>query len=192
MEDAAGVTTYAYDAVNRFVSRTDPNGFTVGSAYDEGGNLIQITYPGNHTVSYTYDALNRIKTVTIDWLSKTAVYNYDDAGRMTDLTHFNGTVVQYGYDEANRLTSLENLTAAGGAGIATYYYTLDGNGNRTRIVLGAPALNDLDSLVSAYTYNNRRNRLLGAGSLTFTYDDEGQIASGSAAVRTDSTMSIAW
>ena len=49
---------------------------------DANGNVTKVTYPGNKTVSYTYDAVNRLKTVSIDWLAKTAAYVYDDAGRM--------------------------------------------------------------------------------------------------------------
>jgi YD repeat-containing protein len=86
------------------------NGFTVGYSYDEAGNVIELTYPGNKKVIYTYDELNRMKTVTIDWLNPkpVATYYYDNAGRLTSLTNFNGTVTTYGYDNANRLTALDN------------------------------------------------------------------------------------
>ncbi len=54
---------------------TDPHGFATGYQYDAAGNMTRVTYPGNKTVSYTYDALNRLETVTIDWLGKSASYH---------------------------------------------------------------------------------------------------------------------
>jgi YD repeat-containing protein len=76
-------------------------------------------------LTYTYDELNRLYTVT-NWLNQTATYSYDAAGRLTSLTHFNGTVTTYGYDNANRLMSQSSA-------VASYQFTLDGNGNRTNI-----------------------------------------------------------
>jgi YD repeat-containing protein len=35
-------------------------------AYDGAGNLASLTYPGERRVLYTYDALNRMETVTIE------------------------------------------------------------------------------------------------------------------------------
>src|SRR5208283_586633 len=63
MQDSLGTTTYAYDADNRPLSKTDPNGFAVSNTYDPAGNIKTLTYPGNLTVTYTYDNLNRLKTV---------------------------------------------------------------------------------------------------------------------------------
>ncbi len=109
MQDPFGTTNYTYYADHSLWTLTDPNGFVITyNLYDEAGNLTELTYPGNKKVIYTYDELNRLKTVKIDWLSQTATYYYDDAGRLTSLTNFNGTVTTYGYDNANRLTSLEN------------------------------------------------------------------------------------
>ncbi|RLI50455.1 MAG: hypothetical protein DRP09_19970 [Candidatus Thorarchaeota archaeon] len=51
MQDSIGTTTYAYDNANRLTSTTDPHGFAVSYAYDEAGNMTQIIYPGNKTVS---------------------------------------------------------------------------------------------------------------------------------------------
>ncbi len=73
-----------------------------------------------------YDELNRLKTVKIDWLNKTATYYYDDAGRLDYIVNFNGTITDYGYDNANRLTSLENKRSDTSL-IASYSFTLDGN-----------------------------------------------------------------
>lgn len=177
MLDSIGSTTYSYDAVNRLTNSIDPRNFAIAYDRDENGNIKKITYPGNKTVSYTYDAKNRVKTVTIDWLAKTATYNYDDAGRMTDLTQFNGTYTRYTFDNANRMTGLENRLPNAGSPIATYSYTLDDNGNRTGISSTVPIGLNVTAANNNFTMNlPQKNRLMQAGSTSFTYDNEGQLA----------------
>ncbi len=174
MQDSLGTTTFAYDAVNRLISKTDANGFTVAYTFDEAGNLATLTYPGNKTVTYTYDELNRLKTVT-DWMDRTATYDYDPAGRLESLIQFNGTVITYSYDNANRLTGLDNLTASGGDAIATYQFTLDGNGNRTQVTREVPLEPDLTATTKTFTISTTGNQIESDGTNTFTYDDEGQL-----------------
>ena len=174
-------TSYtSYDAAGRLKSVTNPYNFVVAYDYDEVGNLTEITYTGNKKVIYTYDELNRLKTVKIDWLAgqPTATYYYDDAGRLTGLTNFNGTVTSYGYDTANRLTSLENRKSDTTV-ISTYEFTLDGNGGRTQVIQEEPLSPGVSAPgATAYDYNTAKNRLLTAGGDSFTYDYEGQLASG--------------
>jgi RHS repeat-associated protein len=177
MEDALGSTTYAYDGVNRLISSTDPHGFTVSYAYDGAGNCTALTYPGARRVLYTYDALNRLETVTIEWLGEQALYHYDGAGRVTGVDQFNGTRVDYSYDNANRMTVLAN-TRTDGSAIAVFTFTLDANGQRTRIEETTPLELQPSEGVADYTYNAEKNRLLAAGSASFTYDLEGQLQTG--------------
>ncbi|MEW6429383.1 MAG: RHS repeat-associated core domain-containing protein [Thermodesulfobacteriota bacterium] len=177
MADAIGQTTYAYDGSNRPQSSTSALGATVSYDYDAASNVTKMTYPDGRTVSYTHDALNRLATVSIDWLGKTATYTYDAAGRAIGLTQFNGTVVAATYDDANRLTDLENLTAPASTAIAAYHFTLDANGNRVHAAQDVPVLttaNRYNSLI--VTYNAQRNRLQRFFTHSFTYDDEGQLA----------------
>lgn len=184
IQDSLGATTYGYDNANRLTGTTAPWGFAIGYDRDANGNITKITYPDNKTVSYTFDALNQVKTVSIDWLGKTASYNYDDAGRMTDLTQFNGTYTRYTYDDANRLTALENRLSNAGSPIATYAYTLDNNGNRTNITQNVPInLNAIASNTN-FTMSLQKNRLSQAGNTSFTYDNEGQLATKSGSIFT--------
>ena len=76
--------------------------------------------------------MNRLETVTIEWLNKTAFYYYDEAGRLTDFINFNGTWTEYAYDDADRLIGMDCATSDL-AIISEYQFTLDGNGNRTRV-----------------------------------------------------------
>jgi RHS repeat-associated protein len=172
--------TYSYDAVGRLTSMTDSNGFTIGYAYDAAGNLTTLTYPGNKVVSYTYDKLNRINTVTINWLSnQTATYaDYDAAGRLPGYTNFNGTLTAYGYDNANRLKTISNKKSDNSTVISDYTFTLDANGNRTETVQNEQYVHAVNEGNVTYTYNTRKNRMTAVNSTNYTYDDEGQLATG--------------
>ncbi len=189
MQDSVGTTGYGYDAVSRLTSSTftytyNPASFTVAySQYDENGNLTELTYPGNKKVIYTYDELNRLKTVKIDWLNQTATYYYDDAGRVTSLVNFNGTVTNYGYDNATRLTSLDNKKSDSTI-LASYSFTLDGNGNRTGVSQNEPLTVSLPLGTTNYGYNPQKNRLWTAGAYSFVYDNEGQLSNGYSATYT--------
>lgn len=143
---------------------------------DAQGNRIQAVRNGA-TTRYIYDAANRLQTVRIEWLNLTATYAYDQAGRLTGLMNFNGTVTTYGYDDANRLLSVGNW-ASGGTAIATYQFTLDGNGNRTSTTQNEPLMGTGGGENSTYTYNTQKNRLLSDSGNSFAYDNEGQLASG--------------
>lgn len=172
MVDSAGTTTNSYDALNRLTGHTDPNGHSVGYQYDAVGNLAQLTYPGGKKVSYSYDTLNRLASVSIDWLSSTMSYEYDAANRLTGINHFNGMHTDITLDQANRLTTLVH---EGNGVLASYSFTLDENGNRTREIASSPVLPaGLINDEVSFNYNPQRNRLLSTDSDSFTYDNEGQ------------------
>jgi len=60
--------------------------------------------------------------------------------------------------------------------ISSYSYTLDGNGNRTNIIQNEPLTPLIPTANIDLTYNLTKNRLLSAGEVNFTYDDEGRLA----------------
>jgi len=174
MTDPTGTTANSYDAAGRLTGSTDPQGFQVSYQYDAAGNLTTLTYPGNLTVSYGYDNLNRLTTVNIGWLNKTESVSYDAAGRHTQAGRFNGSQTSYQYDNADRLTGLSHSAAS--QTLASYQYTLDANGNRTKAIATEPKLPEkLINASQTYTYNTQKNRLTSQNSTALTYDFEGQL-----------------
>ncbi len=175
MVDSLGTTTYTRDAAGRVLFVTDANGNTTGYAYDENGYtglLTTLTYPGNKQVTYTYDELNRLKTVT-NWLAQTATYVYDDAGRLATLTNFNGTVTTYSQDDANRLTGID-FRKTDNSVIASFAFTLDANGNRIGIDKQIPLTAPLPvrNETAAYTHN----QLDTTSTASYVHDNEGQLS----------------
>lgn len=187
MTDSLGTTTYNYtdyDSLNRILAVTDPNGFVVSYKYDAAWRLKELAYPGNKKVIYDYDALNRLWTVKLDWLNpvQTTTYHYDPAGRLDYTDNFNGTITDYGYDDANRLTSLINKKSDDTI-IASYVFPaqpegLDAVGNIKKVIQTEPLTPAFTEETTGYTYNLKKNRLDLAGSDSFTYDNEGQLATG--------------
>jgi RHS repeat-associated protein len=167
--DSIGTSSFSYDADGRITSFTDADGFTLAYVYNAAGNITQITYPDGSPVTYAYDAANRLTTVT-DWLGVQATYAYDQDGRLAGFTHFNGIITTYTYDAASRLAGIANS-------VASYQFTLDGDGNRINSAQTEPLTPAYSLGSTVYGYNAQQNRLISAGALSYTYDNEGQLAS---------------
>ncbi len=196
MTDSLGTTIYEYDEVYRVKSVTDPHGFTIGYEYDEAGNISKLTYPDGKAVEYNYDRSGLLEE-SIPWFAsaQTATFRHDILDNLRNVDHFNRVYSNYNVDQASRLTSiyhnmminpaktvrkkLQNVSPMslfiGNPTIAAYSYTLDGNGNRIKTEQAEPLAPIVSAEDSAYTYNDKRNRLLSAGDDTFGYDDEGQL-----------------
>jgi RHS repeat-associated protein len=138
------LTTYVYDNAGRLITTTFPNDVVTTNAYDNADRLtgistvknaatiLSITYtldnvgnrltmvePGG-TTTYTYDALNRLLTVSYPVGTPANVsYTYDAMGNRLTLTE-DGVTTTYTYDAADRLTA----TTGGSA----QTFTWDDNG----------------------------------------------------------------
>jgi RHS repeat-associated protein len=138
--------SFTYDSLSRLLSAQNPESGTISYAYDDTGNLLQKTSPApnqtgaaTQTVSYCYDALNRVT----GWayaaqscqngqlpLGTAAVsYAYDAGangiGRLSSVTDQAGSV-SYNYDVLGRILS-EQRTIGGVKKGLSYTYNLDGS-----------------------------------------------------------------
>ena len=73
--------SWGYDAYDRPVGCTNAAGFVIQYRYDNNGNLTSLIYPGSLTVNYSYDALNRLTSVT-DWAGRQTTNTYDFGARI--------------------------------------------------------------------------------------------------------------
>lgn len=201
MTDISGVTENLYDDLDRlervcqFAAATTcaagPRN-EVKYAYDDIGNRTRITYPDpTKEVTYTYDAFNRMDTVT-DWLTNITNYDYDSAGNLTQIAYpaSTGITTTATYDTRDRLDVLTN--SRGGSTLSSYDYTVDAIGNRSNVVEpgGISATYDYDDLyrlteveyndatpqTDTYFYDSVGNRL-SKNSTTYAYDDADQMTS---------------
>jgi RHS repeat-associated protein len=151
MTDVSGTTVYDYDGRNRLTSKQTPQG-TLGYTYDNDGNVLTINSSNTNgaAITYTYDGLNRLETVTdnrrlaqgASWARTT--YHYDEAGNLADYVYPNAVQTCYHYDALNRL---EWMDSQGSARLSMYSYTLGLAGNRLSVA-------ELSGRVAAYAYDD--------------------------------------
>ena len=178
MADAAGLRTMKYDD-NGQLTRVSRDGKDFSYGYDGNGNITSRTWPDGTHLSATFNAANRITSLTAaDGVAgasgETWQFGYDVAGRPTSTTMPGGTGSSTGrtYDRAGRLTDLN--TTAGDDEIARYQITRDAVGNPTAIT----TTRGTTSEDAAYTYDasNRVTSACYAGcanSVSYSYDGAG-------------------
>ena len=122
--------TYTYDAADRVTQMVDSGGSNPNTqqiGYDlldnvtsqqtpEGATTYQcnwpipssMTGPGQPTVNYNFDAVNRLTSVSQQVTRGTlsSVSQYDAADRPTCVTLPNGVIATYTYDADSRVTSI--------------------------------------------------------------------------------------
>ena len=211
------VTTYTYNNMDRLTSRKDALLRTQSYVYDGMGNLTKLTDRRGKVTNYTYDNRNRVNfagfgavvsgqnttyestinytydagdrlTQTVDSVSGTMTFGYDNLDRLTSQTTPQGSV-SYGYDAASRRTS---MTVAGQPAVS---YAYDNADRVTSITQGTNVVgvahDDADRLTSFTLPNGLRmeygydvasqltgitykNGALVLGDLTYTYDAAGR------------------
>jgi YD repeat-containing protein len=111
------IETFAYDGLSRCIAASNDVSAT-SIVYDSLGNQIRcvtdgtpvlftrnslgdrtsLTYPSGITVSYTYDPLRQVKTVSMSSQGQTpdtlATYDYDGPGRLARITRIDGTTTE--------------------------------------------------------------------------------------------------
>lgn len=176
LSDGYGQLSMLYDSLNRLTTSTDNfQQKTVSYQYDPANNITRIIYPGNKAVDYTYYDDNRLYTVK-DWNNNITAYFYLSDGSLDSARNANGTTTKYSYDGAGRLTRLVNRKSNGTV-INSYNYTLDNIGNQTSVVQNEPITPPvINPGSSSYTYDNA-NRIIGDGSATFGFDNDGNMTS---------------
>lgn len=123
---------YGFDAEDRVSSITTPEG-TVNYVFDPATGFHTRTYTVNSDITYTPDALQRLKTVTVTKQNGVTLttplvttYFYTVVGTIDHVTYPNGTETDYGYDNLNRTTSVTNKRGA--TLLSSYVYTLEADG----------------------------------------------------------------
>lgn len=167
--------SYEYDVFNR-VTSLSYDGQTIEYEYDCNDNVTKLTYPGNLSVTYNYNVLNQLDTVT-DWHGQTTIYNYRADGSPHSIKYPNHVVTQYLYDGAGRITEMSSKRNDGSV-IVQYGFTMDGNGNQ----ISSIALEQFVSMPTVelpclnYDYD-AANRLLSDGINSYQYDYNGNMIS---------------
>ncbi len=153
----AKVTTGIYDPA--FTSTTSSSIQNLSYTYDTVGNITSIVdssfTPTAKTISYGYDDLNRLLSASTSGLSSgdySETYEYDALGNITYKSDLGFML----YEGTGKNGSNPHAVTE----VAGTSYTYDANGNLT------------SNGDHNYTWD-KRNRLIGSGSLSFSYDHNG-------------------
>jgi RHS repeat-associated protein len=160
-------TTYTFDSADRLTGVTDWGSRSASYTYDDAGRLITTTYPNGVVTTNTYDIADRltgISTVKSATTILSITYTLDDVGNRLAMVDGSGTT-SYTYDELNRLTGVSYPTGSP----ASVSYTYDAMGNRLTLVE--------DGVTTSYSYDaaDRLTSTTGGSSLSFTWDNNGQM-----------------
>ncbi|MFH8290293.1 DUF6531 domain-containing protein [Streptomyces sp. NPDC018059] len=197
-----GLTTTAYDALNKVVERKDADGRTTTYGYDDLDQLTKVTAPGGavtayghdklgnltertdangHVTVYGYDAVHRLTSVT-DPLKRKTSYTYDAEGHVTGKTTPRGTTT-YSYDPRGLLTKTDYSDDTPDA---TFGYDDAGQLTaRANAKMSEDFAYDAVGRLTktrgfAYTYDAAGQMLTrkysDGNTLTYTYDDDGRTA----------------
>ena len=180
------VLTYNYDALNRVTSKVVPqraglpatDARSVFTTYDLQGHVLaaQFDSVGGEGITNSFDALGRQLTsmLTMDGISRTLAYQYDNDGNRTRVTHPDGQYVTYNYDGLDRPTS---ITTSAGTTPASFTYNPDGtrsgfnsNGSAVATAYGYDAIDRLTSLANNPAGNPAYNNAYG-----FSYSPANQL-----------------
>jgi RHS repeat-associated protein len=178
-QTAAQTLSYTYDALGRRLTEANCLG-TATSLYDAAGRRTGLTYPGGGMVlGYSYDSAANLTEIRLDPTgsnSLLATYAYDSLGRRTSLTRGNGATTSYSYDAVSRLSQLvQNPNGT------SYDSTLDiARYNPAGQIVETTRSNDTYAWGGHYQVNrsytaNGRNQYTAAGSVTPTYDSNGNL-----------------
>ena len=159
------VTQFVLDGNGRVAQQiVDPNGVNAvtSNTYDKNGNKTSATDPRGNTTWFSYDARNRLITVTYaDGTQKQT--SYDAAGNKTEEIDENGFSTTFAYDALNRLvTQTRKMNGSGPDLVTTFSYN---NANRKISVT------DPNGNVTTMAYDNlqRNTAITDALGNTTTY-----------------------
>jgi RHS repeat-associated protein len=132
MTDGIGTTTYAYSSCCGLLESEDGPfaNDTLYFDYTDAKQLASVT-SAFQNVAYTYDNLQRLKTVVGP--EGTNTYSYEGAGTVwRNLQLGNGTAVTRQFDDLLRLTNMVNDSASGI--LSSFAITVDNADQRTRAI----------------------------------------------------------
>ena len=158
------VTTLTYDRHQNLTRSVGPLGQTTSYLYDRIGRLLSVTDPIGNATDYVYDGFGQLLSQTSPDTG-TTLFTYDASGQRISMTRNSGTVTSFGYDALGRLTS-----ASSGGKNQTFSFDTCANGKGRLCQVADPA----GSLTYAYTPQGQlaiqHSAMPAGGSAQYTYD----------------------
>lgn len=172
VDDQSGSTEFFYDELGRETQSTKTifgTLYSVLRTYDALDRIKTITYPDSEVVTYTYNKAGAIETVSGSSNYVTSI-DYSPTGQITEITYGNGAETSYVYNpQTLRLASLE--TTSSGV-IQNLSYEFDNVGNIADIT------DSINTATQSFVYDDldRLTQATGSyGTLSYDYDSIGNM-----------------
>jgi YD repeat-containing protein len=178
----------------------------VDYTYDPVDGLMLTAANGTDTLTWTYDALDRVATEASARNASTVAYTYDDTGNRTVLSLDSATHVTYGYDQQSRLTSITRGTNTISFGydtasrrtsmtypngiVTTYGYDAESRLNSLAANLGATPITSFSYVLDAVGNRTRKTTLDWAED--YAYDDVYRLTAADRSTGTPSRFRFAY
>ena len=151
----------------------------MGYGYTAAGRISTLTYPGDgHVVTYNYDEHGRLQQIS-DWLGNTTTYSYDVLDRVVQVDLPNGTKQITTYDGRGDIASIAH-SGPDDAVFAGATYGRDAIGRVTSAEVVGEAASSTTDETGTFEYD-KVNRLLqqttGGTTLSYQFDDNGNLIS---------------
>ena len=161
MRSEAGVATDSWIGVNN----------TIDYSYDPAGNRTGMTWPGGGSLSYTFDALNRMDTVTDSGGVQLADYDWDSLSRKDFVRQNNASLTtDYGFEADDDL----NLIAHSAPLALSFTLGRNASSQITSLAASDGAFLSRPSLSKSDTYvPNKLNQIATVNGASLGYDANG-------------------
>src|SRR5688572_28694719 len=170
--------TNTYDGFGRVTSSSSNMGGTaraVGNLYDLNGNRIRVIHPDNAFFTYELDGLDRPKRIRENGGDPIVDFAYDSAGRRVSSGW--AATTSYAYEPSGRLQTLShNLAGTSRDHNLGFTYNPASQVHSRSASNPAYAWTGGSTLARSYTVNGL-NQYGAAGTATFGYDPNGNLAS---------------
>lgn len=170
-----GTRAYTWDGFGRLATATDGKGDTISYGYDPMDRITSVSYSdGTHSVTYTYDENGHV-TQRVDG-SGTSTYSYDDLGHLLTVQNTaNGNRISYTYDLAGALATITD-------GLGTTSYSYDNAHQLTQMaypqgssILDTEFANNSDGRRTDVWLQSNSGHTVWAAHEHFSYDSSGRI-----------------
>ena len=179
--DGTGERLLSYDALGNVVSeeRTvalpgtpEVYTFVTKYSYDSWGRMLEMTYPDDETVTYTYcfggDLLSMYGDKGAAHHDYVLGITYNDFGQRSHIAYANGASAGYTYDALHRLSQLTSISPSGG--MQRLDYATDGVGNITQASNSAAPIGPLGGAYTNLYHYDALNRLTHSNETAMHYN----------------------
>jgi RHS repeat-associated protein len=159
-------TIYEYYADGKLKKETTPDSKFIEYKYDENNNRRELKDHFAKVTTYSYDCVNKLRTVDID--GKVTNYDYYNDGVVKEITYPNAVKESYTYTRDNNIKTLTNQKGDGTL-LSKYVYTYDKNGNQI-----SKRSEEAKGIISDENYNyDELNRVKYSKDLKYTTNTNG-------------------